>query len=92
MADVGMIERIVELERRLAALESGEERVSVEVSTANVSNPPTDAELDSEFGAPADVGAGAVFVLDDNGGGSNVYLVLSLGANGWWFEALTQAA
>jgi hypothetical protein len=64
--------------------------IKIKVSTANTSNPPTDAELDSEFGTPATVGAGYLALLDDNGGGANVYLVISDGTN-WWYEALTKA-
>jgi hypothetical protein len=62
----------------------------IKVSTANTSNPPIDAELNAEFGTPASVGAGFIALLDDNGAGANVYLILSDGA-GWWYEALTQA-
>ena len=64
--------------------------ILIRVSTADTSNPPTDAELDSEFGAPATVGAGFLALLDDNGGGANVYLIASDGTN-WWYEALTKA-
>lgn len=59
-------------------------------SDDNVTNPPTDAELDTAFGEPADVGAGFVGVLDDAGAGANVWLVASDGAN-WWYVAMTQA-
>ena len=64
--------------------------IKIKVSTANVSNPPTDAELDSEFGTPATVSAGYLALLDDNGGGANVYLVISDGTN-WWYATLTKA-
>ena len=64
--------------------------IQIKTSTANVSNPPTDAELDAEFGTPADVGAGYLALLDDNGGGANVYLVASDGTH-WWHVALTKA-
>ncbi len=59
-------------------------------SAANVTNPPTDAELDTAFGAPADVGAGFVGVLNDNGAGANVWLAASDGTN-WWYVAMTKA-
>lgn len=62
----------------------------VRVSTANVSNPPTDAELDSEFGTPATVGAGFQAIIDDNGAGANFYVVYSDGAN-WWYSSMTKA-
>lgn len=59
-------------------------------STANVSTPPTAAELDVIFGTPAAVGSGFVATLDDNGVGSHFYLVASDGTH-WWQTALTQA-
>jgi len=49
----------------------------------NVSNPPTDAELDAIFGTPAEVGAGWFTFLNDAGGDANVYIVMSTG-NNWW--------
>lgn len=48
-------------------------------STSNFSNPPTAAELTSAFGSPDD---GFVRMIDDNGGGSNFYLVTR--TNGAW--------
>jgi hypothetical protein len=62
----------------------------VNVSTADVSNPPTDAELDSEFGTPATVGAGFIAIVDDNGADTNDYLVVSNGTS-WWYATLTKA-
>lgn len=59
-------------------------------SAANISSPPTDAELDAAFGTPAEVGTGLVAFVDDAAAGSAVYLVLSDGAN-WWYTALTKA-
>lgn len=59
-------------------------------SDDDVTNPPSDAELDTAFGTPATVGAGFVGVLDDAGAGANVWLVASDGAN-WWYVAMTQA-
>lgn len=60
------------------------------VSAADVSNPPTDAELDATFGTPAVAGAGFVRLLDDGGADSNVYLVVSNGTS-WWHVLLTKA-
>lgn len=62
----------------------------VRVSTANVSSPPTDGELDSAFGNPGDVGKGFVAVVDDNGAGTAVYVVASDGTN-WWYASMTKA-
>lgn len=64
--------------------------LEIQVSTADVSDPPTDGELDAEFGTPAAVGAGYVAVLDDDGGGADVYLCVSDGTN-WWYVALSKA-
>lgn len=62
--------------------------------TDNVSNPPTDAELDAALGAPSAVGEGYIAIVDDNDAGANVYLVVSTGtdADKWWILTLTQAA
>lgn len=62
----------------------------LEMYTPNVSNPPTDAELDSAFGTPATVGKGFTVVVDDNGGDTNVYLVTTNGTS-WWYASLTKA-
>jgi hypothetical protein len=61
------------------------------VSTANTANPPTQAELVAEFGAAADKGAGFIAMLDDAGGGANVYLIGCDGAN-YFYVALTVGA
>lgn len=60
------------------------------VSVANITNPPTDAELDSAFGTPATVGAGYAAIVNDNNGDANNYLVVSNGTS-WWYAALTKA-
>lgn len=59
-------------------------------SDDDVTDPPTDAELDTAFGTPAAVGAGFVGVVDDDGAGADVWLVASDGTN-WWYTALTKA-
>lgn len=59
--------------------------VSTKVSNANVTNPPTDAELDSAFGDPSTLPTGFVGVLDDNGAGTNVWWVYTTGVAGEWF-------
>jgi hypothetical protein len=60
------------------------------VSTADVSNPPTDAELDATFGTAAEVGAGFIRLIDDNAAGADFYLVASDGSN-WWVFTGTKA-
>ena len=57
------------------------------VATADVSNPPTDAELDAAFGTPAEVGPGFLRLLNDNAGGANLYLI----ASNWWILTSTKA-
>ena len=64
--------------------------INSKISVANVSSPPTDAELDSEFGTPATVGPGFTAILDDNGAGTAVYLIASDGTN-WWHQSMTKA-
>lgn len=56
----------------------------------DVSNPPTDAELDSAIGTPASVGAGFIALLNDNNAGANEYLVWSDGS-AWWTVAGVKA-
>lgn len=53
------------------------------VNADDVSNPPTDAELDAIFGTPATVGDGFNAYIDDAGGGANFYHVVASGSN-WW--------
>lgn len=66
------------------------ETYQMPTSDANVSNPPTDAELDAAFGTPAAVGDGYIAFVDDAGAGTAVYLVSSDGTN-WWHGLLTKA-
>lgn len=61
------------------------------VHTDDVSNPPTDAELDAIFGTPAAVGAGFTAYINDAGLGSNFYQIVSDGTN-WWIFTGTVAA
>lgn len=60
-------------------------------STADVSNPPTDAELDSAFGAPATLPVPFTAIVNDNDGGTNEYLVWSDGTS-WFYVAGTVAS
>ena len=59
-------------------------------SEANVTSPPSDAELDAAFGTPAVVGEGFIGLLDDNNAGTAGYMVFSLGGF-WWYEVATKA-
>lgn len=72
------------------AVDTENEGMKLKVHTDDVSNPPTDAELDTIFGTPATVGAGFTAYIDDNGAGSNFYQVTSDGTN-WWILTGTKA-
>lgn len=63
---------------------------AMQIDTTNVSNPPTDAELDSAFGTPATVGAGFMAWVDDNNADTALYLVMSNGTS-WWVFTGTKA-
>ena len=56
----------------------------------DVSDPPTGQELDAAFGTPVAVGDGFVGLVDDNGGGTKVWLCIALNGK-WWYEELTDA-
>ena len=73
------------------ALDVADKYLSVcTVSDANVSSPPTDAELDATLGTPAQVANGFHAIVDDAGAGSAAYLVAAKGGF-WGYVALTKA-
>jgi hypothetical protein len=59
-------------------------------SEADVSSPPTDAELDAALGTPADLPPGWMAVINDAGGESASYLVWTTGGS-WFYAAGTKA-
>lgn len=61
------------------------------IVTTNVSDPPTDAELDSAFGQPADLPDGFVGVVNDNNAGINIWIVRVIGGFWWYHPKLTKA-
>lgn len=65
--------------------------IKTKLSTANTSNPPTNAELISAFGAAATTGAGFVGVVDDNAAHTNEYLIFSDGTKYWQITATAAA-
>ena len=83
-------QEVARLGKQLEQLASQENRLVVRVATNDVSNPPTDAELDTAFGTPGAVGAGFIAVVNDNAAGSNEYLVWSDGTN-WFYVTGTKA-
>ncbi len=64
--------------------------VRTKLSTADVSSPPTDAELDSALGTPASVGSAFLAMVDDGGADTTVWLVGSNGTS-WWYVPMTKA-
>ena len=61
----------------------------IPVSSSNVSNPPTDAELDALFGQPATLGSGYLAVVTDTNS-ANGYICISDGTN-WWKIIISKA-
>lgn len=64
--------------------------LNLPVDVSDVSAPPTDAQLDTAFGAPATVGTGFVAVNDDAGAGTASTLVWTNGT-AWFTVAGTKA-
>ena len=77
--------------RYLYGLATSKQVLRIPSSNDNVSDPPTDAELDSAFGTPSMVGNGFIGVLDDAGAGSKVWLCIAKNSK-WWYEELTAAS
>lgn len=83
--------RVKSLEKTVNRLQRLETAGGGPVSEANVSNPPTDAQLDAAFGAAAGISEGMIKFVDDNGAATAVYLAVPL--NGaWWIFTGTKAA
>ena len=62
----------------------------VEQSVADVSSPPTDAELDAAFDTPANLGRGFLATVDDNDADTTFWLVGTNDAS-WWYVQMTKA-
>ena len=62
----------------------------VEQSVADVSSPPTDAELDAAFDTPANLGRGFLATVDDNSGDTDVWIVWTTDAS-WFYVQGTKA-
>lgn len=65
--------------------------LQLQVVESDVSDPPTDAELDALFGTPAAIGVGWHCFVKDTSSGGKLYLVTSDGSN-WWTFTGTLAA
>lgn len=65
--------------------------VNLKITTGNVHDTtPTKAQITTEFGAPATVGAGFVGVINDAAGSTNFYFVASDGTE-WFWTKMTKA-
>lgn len=83
MFNEDVVRRIVGIERRLGLLESIDRGVAY--AEASLTNPPTDAELDSAFGTPTSTGLysdGFIGIIYDTNGLNPRYIVFI--ANGEW--------
>ena len=65
--------------------------VATKQSVANVSNPPTDAELDSAFGTPAVLGRGFIGLVDDNDDDTLSWLAWTSDASWYYAPVGTKA-
>lgn len=69
---------------------TGGASIAFDYSEANVSNPPTEAELIAAFGAPSTDQQGQGYIVNDAGASNNLYLCLPSGGR-WWLTPLTRA-
>lgn len=65
--------------------------IQTRVSIANVSSPPTNAELVATFGAASTNGAGWLGVVDDNNSGAATWLIAVDNNSNYWYVAMTKA-
>jgi len=64
--------------------------INTKTSTDDVTDPPTDAELDSAFGTPAALGAGFIGILDDNSADTDVWMCYTSDTS-WYYLQGTKA-
>lgn len=82
---VNRLQRDVARLRRIEAVGGGP------ISEANVSNPPTAAQLTAAFGSPANISPGMPKFVDDNGAGTAFYQVVPDGTDWWIFTGIKAA-
>jgi len=61
--------------------------LTTEVQLTNVSDPPTDAQIDTAFGTPQE---GFIGIIDDDGNDTDVWLIVG-SAFSWYYQKLTKA-
>jgi hypothetical protein len=86
-----VLKHLERLEAAVATLQTAELQAFARYSENDVSNPPTLEQIEGALGAASEGGTGAIGVINDAGGGANVWLCVSIG-DGWWYEALTEAS
>lgn len=64
--------------------------LNLPVDDSDMSDPPTDAQLDTAFGAPGTVGSGFTALIDDAGAGTASLMVWTNGT-AWFHVAGTKA-
>jgi hypothetical protein len=62
--------------------------IRITMDTTDVSDPPTTTELNSAIGAAGTVGDGTLALLDDNNGGTDVYLLTTDGSDWYYLQFL----
>ncbi len=91
-----MMKQLLELQKQIDELRDlvcvgmPELPIAKEQSISNVSNPPTDAQLDSIFGTPAILGRGFIGTIDDNSSDTDVWIVWTTDAS-WFYVKGTKA-
>lgn len=63
-------------------------RLSLDVDLVAITEPPTKAELNGEYGSPGLMGAGEHVFVKNTGGTGKVYLIMSDGVDYWTFAGV----
>lgn len=66
--------------------------VRARVSVANVTDPPTLAEIEAAYGTAAVAGSGFIGILDDNNASANIFIVFTNGTDWFYSAKLTKAS
>ena len=77
--------RVASLERRLESILAGLE-TGVPYSVSNVSDPPTDVQLDGAFGTPANLANGFIGIVNDNDAATDWWICIA-GDSVWAYVA-----
>jgi len=57
----------------------------LKLESSDVTDPPSDAELDAIFTSPSDLGEGGIGLVKDSSTGGKLYIVISDGSQFWTF-------